>query len=110
MIRLSNPSLVKVRGYAMFTTPQRHNVRVGTQQALPVKIIRVTVEKMMRRIIHISQPNHYWHGHYTDMYCVGVEDNDDSTIVVAITCVLLIVILYIILVLLRKYEKENEKE
>jgi hypothetical protein len=77
--------------------------------ALPVKIVRVTVEKMIERIIHISQPHHYYYGNQTDMYCVGVDD-DDSRVFIATTCVLLILFLYILVVLLRKYEKENDKD
>jgi hypothetical protein len=87
----------------------RHNVRIGLNSALPVKIVRVTVEKMIQRITHISQPHHYYYGYQTDMYCVGVDDNDDGLVLIATTCVLLILILYVFLVLLRKYEKENDK-
>lgn len=87
----------------------RHNVRIGVRPAFPVKIVRVTVERMIKRIIHVSQPHHCWYGYQTDMYCVGVDDNDDGHVLIATACVILIFILYVLLVLLRKYEKENDK-
>jgi hypothetical protein len=74
-----------------------------------VKIVRVTVEKMIERIIHISQPNHFWYGGHTETYCIGVDDGDDGFIILAASCIVLILILYILLVVLRKYEKEHDK-
>lgn len=106
MIKLSPPPLVR---HSCFMRPRR-TVRIGiAHQALPVKIIRVTVERMIKRIVHISQPHHYWYGSQTEMYCVGVDDSDESIVLIATTCVLLILFLYVLLVLLRKYEKEHEK-
>ncbi len=112
MIKLNHPPLVRQCCLGVCMRPRR-TLRIGVaHQALPVKIIRVTVEKMIKRIIHISQPNHFWyggHGGYTDTYCVGVDDGDDGVVLIAVTCIVLILVLYTLLVILRKYEKEHDK-
>jgi hypothetical protein len=113
MIKIYQPSLLKVRVCSknVFHKIPRRNVRIGNNvpQALPVKIVRVTVENMINRMIHISQPNHFWYGNQTDMYCVGMEETNESMIQLAFGCIMIIIVLYIILVFLRMYEKEHEK-
>ncbi len=113
MIKFCQPSLVKVNTYkaSVICRKPRCNVRINCihRHSLPVIIVRKTVENMINRMIHISQPNHFWCGNQTDMYCVGMEDTNESMVYVAFSCVVIIIVLYIILVLIRKYEKEHEK-
>lgn len=112
MMKYCQPSLPKMRFCSNNTIHRtfRRNVRIAhnIHRALPVKIIRVTVENMMNRIIHISQPNQFWYGSQTDLYCVGMEETNEYVVHVAFGCIMVIIVLYIILVLLMKYEKENE--
>ncbi len=109
MIKVRHTQLVKKNIYSYRLLRVNRPVGVIPHQALPVKIIRVTVERMIKRMVHISQPNHFWYGAQTDAYCVGAEETDDGVVFIAMSCVVLILILYGFLVLLRKYEKEHEK-
>jgi hypothetical protein len=110
MIKLSHHSLVRTHQLSYRLTSRPNRTYCPLAGAFPVKIIRVTVEKMIKRIIHISQPNHFWcGGGQTDAYCVGVDDTDDGVVCLAFSCVVLILILYALLVFLRKYEKEHDR-
>ena len=111
MITLKNNSLVKAKKASskVKREPYKHRLHTLAHSALPVTAIRITVERMIPRIIHISQPHNFWYVHQHEGYYTGIDETDDNVAYLASICILVILLLLFILVLLRKYEKENEK-